>query len=121
MPHDQAPALTPEQWEAGDYRQAARDLDGWAKSHPEAGGDDATEYVAKLGLDKAGSVVVMNRAHDLEDTGNDHTFYAHLLEHLGFRFERRRVKNFVRFWIYILLGVMAVTWQVGFGQEALVF
>ena len=39
-------------------------LDGWAKSHPEAGGDDATEYVAKLGLNKAGSVVVMNRAHD---------------------------------------------------------
>ena len=64
MPHDQAPALTPEQWEAGDYRQAARDLDGWAKSQPEAAGDDATEYVAKLGLNSAGSVVVMNRAHD---------------------------------------------------------
>jgi hypothetical protein len=64
---------------------------------------------------------LMNRAHDLEDTGNDHTFYAHLLEHLGFRFDRRRVKTFVRFWIYVLLGVMAVTWQVGFGQEALVF
>ena len=54
MPHDQAPALTPEQWEAGDYRQAARDLDGWAKSQPEAAGDDATEYVAKLGLNKRG-------------------------------------------------------------------
>ena len=28
-------------------------LDGWAKLQPEAAGDDATEYVAKLGLDKA--------------------------------------------------------------------
>ena len=27
------PALTPEQWEAKDYRQSARALDGWAKAH----------------------------------------------------------------------------------------
>ena len=26
--------------------------------------DDSTEYVAKLGLDEGGSVIVMNRAHD---------------------------------------------------------
>ncbi len=64
MPHIQTPALTPEQWEARDYRQSARDLDSWAKSHPGAGDDDATEYVAKLGLSRAGSVVLMNRAHD---------------------------------------------------------
>ena len=65
MPHtQQGPALTPEQWAARDYRQAARNLDQWAKSHPEAHEDDQTEYVAKLGLSQAGSVVVMNRAHD---------------------------------------------------------
>ena len=64
MPHTQAPALTPEQWEARDYRQSARDLDHWAKSHSGAPEEDATEYVAKLGLNQAGSVVVMNRAHD---------------------------------------------------------
>lgn len=59
------PALTPEQWEARDYRQAARELDGWARSHPGSRpADDATEYVAKLGLDESGSVVLMNRAHD---------------------------------------------------------
>jgi hypothetical protein len=57
--------LTAEQWEARDYRQAARELDSWAKSRPEPGlGDDSTEYVAKLGLDESGSVIVMNRAHD---------------------------------------------------------
>ena len=64
MPHTQAPALTPDQWVARDYRQSARDLDGWAKSNPAAREDDSTEYVAKLGLNQAGSVVVMNRAHD---------------------------------------------------------
>ena len=64
MPYTQIPALTPEQWEARDYRQSARDLDHWAKSHSGAPEEDATDYVAKLGLSPAGSVVVMNRAHD---------------------------------------------------------
>lgn len=64
MPYTQVPALTPEQWEARDYRQSARDLDDWAKSRSGAHDEDATEYVAKLGLNPSGSVVVMNRAHD---------------------------------------------------------
>jgi hypothetical protein len=64
MPHTQGPALTPDQWEAGDYRQPARDLDRWAQSQPGAREDDASEYVAKLGLTHTGSVIVMNRAHD---------------------------------------------------------
>ena len=64
MPHTHVPALKPEQWEAGDYRQAARDLDHWAQSHPGAHEEDSTEYVAKLGLSHSGSVIVMNRAHD---------------------------------------------------------
>src|SRR4051812_37634992 len=64
MATDSRPALTPAQWEAKDYRQAARDLDRWAEAQPAASGDDATEYVAKLGLNDSGSVVLMNRAHD---------------------------------------------------------
>jgi hypothetical protein len=64
MANDSQPALTPEQWEAKDYRQPARDLDRWSEAQPGATGDDATEYVAKLGLNDSGSVVVMNRAHD---------------------------------------------------------
>jgi hypothetical protein len=58
------PALTPEQWEARDYRQSARDIDSWAKAQSGADQDDATEYVAKLGLSATGSVIAMNRAHD---------------------------------------------------------
>ena len=64
MANDSPPALPPEQWEAKDYRQSARDLDRWAESQPDAGSDDATEYVAKLGLSDSGSVIAMNRAHD---------------------------------------------------------
>jgi hypothetical protein len=64
MPYTQVPALTPEQWEARDYRQSARDLDDWAKSHPGGHEEDPTEYVAKLGVNPVGAVVVMNRAHD---------------------------------------------------------
>jgi hypothetical protein len=65
MSSDASPALTPEQWEAEDYRQPAAALDGWAKARPgPVAGDDATEYVAKLGLREDASVVAMNRAHD---------------------------------------------------------
>ena len=65
MSDQSSPALTPEQWQARDYRQAARELDSWAKARTgSARADDSTEYVAKLGLDEGGSVIVMNRAHD---------------------------------------------------------
>ena len=64
MPDDIPPALTPEQWEARDYRQAARELDTWAKKAEQQSADDSTEYVAKLGLNANGSVIVMSRAHD---------------------------------------------------------
>jgi hypothetical protein len=58
------PALAPEQWEAKDYRQAARELDSWANQAGRQSTEDSTEYVAKLGLNENGSVIVMNRAHD---------------------------------------------------------
>jgi hypothetical protein len=64
MSQDFPPALTPEQWEARDYRQAARELDSWAKQAERHSADDSTEYVAKLGLSESGCVIVMNRAHD---------------------------------------------------------
>lgn len=65
MPNKAPPALTPEQWASQDYRQLARDLDRWANEGAAPGrGDDSTEYVAKLGINATGSVIVMNRAHD---------------------------------------------------------
>lgn len=64
MAKQSSPALTPEQWEARDYRQVARELDRWAQTQPGATDDDTTEYVAKLGLSGSGSVIVMSRAHE---------------------------------------------------------
>jgi hypothetical protein len=65
MPDRYTPALTPEQWDARDYRQAARQLDRWAEDNADRAGEhDSTEYVAKLGVDAGGSVIVMSRAHD---------------------------------------------------------
>jgi hypothetical protein len=65
MSHEPSPALTPDQWEARDYRQSARELGAWAKGQGEhEREDDTTEYAAKLGLSASGCVVVMNRAHD---------------------------------------------------------
>jgi hypothetical protein len=58
MADETRPALTPEQWEAKDYRQSARDLDRWAAGEPAASGDDATEYAAKLGKSGAKEVMV---------------------------------------------------------------
>ncbi len=62
MPDEPKLALSREEWEARDYRQRARDLDAWAQERGHRG--DFTEYVAKLGLDDAGCVIAMNRAHD---------------------------------------------------------
>jgi hypothetical protein len=65
MPTDPVPALSPEQWSARDYRQSAQELDTWAKQKAEQRAeDDATEYVAKLGLSYDDCVIVMSRAHD---------------------------------------------------------
>ena len=62
MPDRYVPALTPEQWEARDYRQAARELDRWAQDDAaHAGDDDSTEYVAKLGLNALQRIIELYR------------------------------------------------------------
>lgn len=65
MPEEHAAALTPQQWEARDYRQSARELDQWAAANAAVTGDeDSTEYVAKLGVSRSGCVIAMSRSHD---------------------------------------------------------
>lgn len=62
---------------------------------------------------------LMNRGHKLNDDGED-TFYAHLLEIVGFKFDRVKVRRFVRFWKYILLSAFTVLWQLILGFEPFV-
>jgi hypothetical protein len=58
-------ALTPEQWRSLDYRPPAREIDAWAKQKPEhRDQDDATQYVAKIGVTYDDCVILMNRAHE---------------------------------------------------------
>jgi hypothetical protein len=70
-----AAPLTADQWRDLDRRVSARDIDAWARAArartqsnaSEVGQlatDDATQYVAKLGLTADGCVLAMSRAHD---------------------------------------------------------
>ncbi len=63
---------------------------------------------------------LMNEGHQLDD-GGDFTFYAYLLESLGFRLDRARVKRFVRGPIYLVQGSLVLLWQEGLGFEPLLF
>ena len=63
---------------------------------------------------------LMNQHHDLAEEDHN-TFYSHLLERLGFRPNRRRLKILVRQYLYPVLAVIAFLWQAGLGIEPLLF
>lgn len=53
---------------------------------------------------------VLNAEHDLH--GNeDSTFYSFLFESIGLNIPRKPLKNFVRKFLYPILGVLAFFWQ----------
>lgn len=62
---------------------------------------------------------LMNEQHGLRET-EDRIFYTELLEMLGFRPDGRRVKYWVRGWLYPLLAAVTVIWQVVLGNAPLV-
>lgn len=55
---------------------------------------------------------LMNDKHDLIEEDNHNTFYAQLLESVGIRIPRKPLKQFVRTWLYALLGFFAWLLQV---------
>ena len=63
---------------------------------------------------------LLNAAHDLEEV-DDHTFYSQLFESFGFYPNRRKLKRFVRRYLYLLLALVALIWQLGFGNEAILW
>jgi len=63
---------------------------------------------------------LLNGKHDLDD-GNDTTFYSYLLEQLGIHTNRSTLKLWVRRYVYIILGAVAVIWQLVLGFEPLLF
>lgn len=62
---------------------------------------------------------LMNEGHALEDDG-DFTFYAFLLEQIGFKPNRAKTKVIVRKWIYIFLASVTILWQLVLKQDHLI-
>lgn len=63
---------------------------------------------------------LLNAKHDL-DVSDDTTFYSHLLESLSINIDRRKLKTFVRNYLYLVLALVTLVWQVILGNEALLF
>lgn len=63
---------------------------------------------------------LLNAKHDL-DTRDNTTFYSHLLESIGFKPNRAAIKKVVRNYLYVILALFTLIWQVLLGQEALLF
>ena len=63
---------------------------------------------------------LMNERHGLQET-EERIFYTELLEYLGFRPDPHRLKQVVRGWLYPVLAVVAVVWQIVLGKEPLLF
>jgi Na+/glutamate symporter len=64
---------------------------------------------------------VLNRVHDLTDEQNDSTFYAFLMETVGFRVNYAKVKRFVRFYLYFILTGITLMWQLVLDNAPLLF
>lgn len=62
----------------------------------------------------------VNAGHALDES-NDNTFYAHLLELLGFQPNRKQLKFFVRKIMYVLLSTFTLFWQLALNIEPLLF
>ena len=59
---------------------------------------------------------LMNGGHELKDD-DDATFYSFLFEQMGLHVPRKPLKLIVRNGIYILLAIIAFTWQYILGNS----
>ncbi len=63
---------------------------------------------------------LLNKEHSLGEDDNM-TFYAHLLEMVGFNFKRENVKIFCRKLLYPILTTMTIVWQILLGNTPTLF
>lgn len=63
---------------------------------------------------------LMNEHHGLDESGG-RIFYTEVLEKMGFRPNPGIVKTLVRQWLYPVLAVLAIVWQVVLGHAPLLF
>lgn len=75
-----------------------------------------TVYILVILQFKVLNRCILNKEHGLEDDGVN-TFYAHMLESVGFKFNRVTVRYVVRTWLYPAFAVLTLVWQLGLGHE----
>lgn len=63
---------------------------------------------------------IMNKEHALDDDEN-FTFYAFLLERIGFKPDHVKTKKIVRKWIYVFLASVTILWQIVLQKEPLFY
>lgn len=63
---------------------------------------------------------LLNAKHDLSDA-NDATFYSYLLEEIGVAVNRKKLKLFVRRYLYVVLAAVTLLWQLVFGFKPILF
>ncbi len=63
---------------------------------------------------------LLNAKHDLEDA-EDTTFYSYLFEQLGYYPNRKVLKLWVRRYVYIILSLLTLFWQLVLGFDPLIF
>lgn len=65
---------------------------------------------------------LLNAKHDLDtEADKDVTFYSYLFQKAGYHPNKKNVKLFVRRYLYIILGITAILWQVVLGFNPLLF
>ncbi len=63
---------------------------------------------------------LMNNLHNLDEE-DDKILYTDILEAMGFRPNRRKLKFFIRRVLYPVLSLVAIIWQLVLGFEPLIF
>jgi uncharacterized membrane protein (DUF4010 family) len=63
---------------------------------------------------------LMNDTHDLDD-GEDATFYSTLFESMGFSPNRKVLKLIVRRYLYIVMSIVTLAWQLWLGHAPILF
>jgi hypothetical protein len=63
---------------------------------------------------------LMNEHHGLDESGG-RIFYTELLEKIGFQPNPYLVKTIVRQWLYPILALVSIVWQVVLGNVPLLF
>lgn len=63
---------------------------------------------------------LLNGSHALDES-DDATFYSYIFERLGLEVNKRTLKLWVRRYIYLILALITLIWQVLLGFKPLLF